>query len=64
MNRPSSALAGAELNFAVKDGWVWLRGHATEEARDAASQALTDLGEGVLVVNQIETAGRSLVAER
>ena len=59
-----SELAGAELSFAVKDGWVWLRGRAAEEARDAASRALADLGEGVVVVNQIETGGRNLVAER
>jgi len=58
------ALAGFRVSFAVKDGWVWLRGHADEKGRDAAGQALGDLGDGVLVVNQIEITSRQQVAER
>jgi len=46
-------LAGARLSFAVKDGWVWLRGQADESARRVADEALADLGDEVVVVNQI-----------
>lgn len=57
-------LAGVELRFSVKDGWIWLRGAAGEGARHAADRALADLGQGVLVVNQIESDGTSVFAER
>jgi len=46
-------LAGARIHFSVKDGWVWLRGEATARGRSAADRALADLGDGVLVVNQL-----------
>jgi len=46
-------LAGARIHFSVKDGWVWLRGEATASGRAAADRSLADLGDGVLVVNQL-----------
>lgn len=46
-------LAGLPVSFSVKDGWVWLRGEASARGREAAGQALADLGGGVVVVNQI-----------
>lgn len=46
-------LAGARIRFSVKDGWVWLRGEATASGRAAADHALADLGDDVLVVNQL-----------
>ena len=48
-----SALVGAQVSFSVKDGWVWLRGEASAAGRDAAARVLSDLGPGVLVVNQL-----------
>lgn len=48
-----SELAGARIHFSVKDGWVWLRGETTASGRAAADRALADLGNGVLVVNQL-----------
>lgn len=59
-----TTLAGAEIRFAAKDGWVWLRGRASRGGREAAGEVLADLGEGVVVVNQIETAPADLLAER
>lgn len=56
-------LAGTRLRFAVKEGWVWLRGQADEATRRAAGEALADLGEEVVVVNQIDAdRDRELVA--
>jgi hypothetical protein len=46
-------LAGTRVRLSVRDGWVWLRGEATPDAREAATAALDDLGAGVLVVNQL-----------
>jgi BON domain len=51
-----AALAGAHIRFAVKDGWVWLRGETTAAGRAAAAAALRDVGTGVLVVNQLRIA--------
>lgn len=56
-------LRGAEVSFAVREGWVWLRGRASEAGREAAAAALGDLGEGVVVVNQITGSGPDAVAE-
>lgn len=58
------SLAGAEIRFAAKDGWVWLRGRASDAGREAAGEALAGLGDGVVVVNQIEGRPADLLAER
>jgi hypothetical protein len=55
-------LTGATVKFSVKDGWVWLRGHASATGRDAADRALADLGAGVVVVNQLSVAESPVVA--
>ncbi len=57
-------LAGTTLRFSVKDGWVWLRGHATANGRDAAERALADLGSGVIVINQLAVTDSPAAAAR
>ena len=52
-------LAGASVSFSVKDGWVWLRGETSASGREAAEQALSDLGHGAFVVNQLAVAPSS-----
>ncbi|HVN83422.1 MAG TPA: BON domain-containing protein [Candidatus Binatia bacterium] len=46
-------LVGARLSFSVTNGWVWLRGESSGRAREAATRALADLGDDVMVVNQL-----------
>jgi len=46
-------LQDAQVSFAVNDGWVWLRGEASDEGRKAAEQALRDVQPGVFVVDQL-----------
>lgn len=58
-----AALADGQVSFAVKEGWVWLRGRASPGGRDAAAAVLDDLGDGVLVVNQIVGTGGEAVAD-
>ena len=59
------ALAGAQVSFSVRDGWVWLRGEASADGRAAAARALDGLGPGVLVVNQlVATDSTDKLAER
>lgn len=47
-------LVGAPVSFSVTDGWVWLHGKTSADGRDAAARALSDLGGGAFVVNQLE----------
>lgn len=57
-------IASGGVQFSVKDGWVWLRGHATASGRDAAERALADLGGGVVVINQIAVTDAAVAAAR
>jgi len=57
-------LAGATVRYSVRDGWVWLRGQATANGRDAAERALAQLGTGVVVVNQLAVTDSPVVAAR
>jgi hypothetical protein len=56
-------LTDATVTFSVKDGWVWLRGHASASGRDAADRALADLGAGVVVVNQLYVVSSTVMAD-
>jgi hypothetical protein len=56
-------LQGAKVQFSVKDGWVWLRGGVSASGRDAADRALADLGDGVVVVNQLAAADATAMAD-
>jgi hypothetical protein len=56
-------LTGARLQFSVQDGWVWLRGEVSASGRDAADGALADLGDGVVVVNQLAVSDATAMAD-
>ncbi|MFI5396649.1 MAG: hypothetical protein ACHQ9S_14035 [Candidatus Binatia bacterium] len=56
-------LMGARVLFSVKDGWVWLRGGVSAGGRDAADRALADLGEGVVLVNQLTVSDSTAMAD-
>jgi hypothetical protein len=60
-----SELANARVSFSVKDGWVWLRGSASAEGREAAERALRSIGHGIFVINQLTAdVHENAVAER